>query len=196
MKNIFLFNGGKCFVYFDGCFNQILYEIVLVYLDCCGFDLCQIFIDGGYDILMEVDKFFWVDVVIYQMFGWWMGVLWIVKCYIDEVFMVGYGSFYVNDGCICFDSMQKYGSGGLVQGKCYMILVIWNVLWQVFDDLSDFFEGKGVDVVYFFFYKVNQFFGMFGLLMFFVVDVMKCLDVLVIVVVYQVYLDRVFGCVG
>lgn len=30
--------------------------------------------------------------------GWWMGELWIVKKYIDDVFTAGHGVFYKNDG--------------------------------------------------------------------------------------------------
>lgn len=43
-----------------------------------------------------------------------MGVLWIVKKYIDDVFIEGYGTLYVSDGCICKDLLKKYGFGGLV----------------------------------------------------------------------------------
>lgn len=86
MKNILLLNGGKRFAHSDGRLNQTLHETALAHLDRRGFDLRQTFIDGGYDIPTEVDKFLWADVVIYQMPGWWMGAPWTVKRYIDEVF--------------------------------------------------------------------------------------------------------------
>ncbi len=173
MKNILLLNGGKRFAHSDGRLNQTLHETALAHLDRRGFDLRQTFIDGGYDIPTEVDKFLWADVVIYQMPGWWMGAPWTVKRYIDEVFTAGHGSLYANDGRTRSDSTQKYGSGGLVQGKRYMISATWNAPRQAFDDPSDFFEGKGVDVVYFPFHKANQFLGMSGLPTFLAVDVMK-----------------------
>ncbi|MCU9124090.1 NAD(P)H-dependent oxidoreductase, partial [Pseudomonas aeruginosa] len=126
MKNILLLNGGKRFAHSDGRLNQTLHETALAHLDRRGFDLRQTFIDGGYDIPTEVDKFLWADVVIYQMPGWWMGAPWTVKRYIDEVFTAGHGSLYANDGRTRSDSTQKYGSGGLVQGKRYMISATWN----------------------------------------------------------------------
>lgn len=89
------------------------------------------------------------------MLGWWMGVLWIVKKYIDDVFIEGYGMLYVSDGCICKDLLKKYGFGGLVQGKKYMFFLIWNVLMEVFIEKDQFFYGVGVDGVYLLFYKVN-----------------------------------------
>lgn len=65
-----------------------------------------------------------------------MGVLWIVKKYIDDVFIEGYGSLYVNDGCLCLDVLKKYGLGGLIYDKNYMLLLIWNVLMDVFNDVE------------------------------------------------------------
>ena len=61
------------------------------------------------------------------------------------------------------DASQRYGSGGLIQGKQYMLSLTWNAPQQAFDDPADFFEGKGVDAVYFPFHKANEFLGMTGL---------------------------------
>ncbi|MBC7209878.1 MAG: NAD(P)H-dependent oxidoreductase [Pseudomonas sp.] len=141
----------------------------------------------------EVEKFLWADVVIYQMPGWWMGAPWTVKKYIDEVFTAGHGSLYANDGRTRSDASQKYGSGGLVQGKQYMLSLTWNAPQQAFDDPSDFFEGKGVDAVYFPFHKANQFLGMSGLPTFLAVDVMKRPDVPAALAAYEQHLDEVFG---
>ncbi len=116
-----------------------------------------------------------------------------MKRYIDEVFTAGHGSLYANDGRTRSDSTQKYGSGGLVQGKRYMISATWNAPRQAFDDSSDFFEGKGVDAVYFPFHKANQFLGMSGLPTFLAVDVMKRPDVPATVAAYQAHRT---GCSG
>ncbi len=91
---------------------------------------------------------------------------------------------------------RGFDSGGLVQGKRYMISATWNAPRQAFDDPSDFFEGKGVDAVYFPFHKANQFLGMSGLPTFLAVDVMKRPDVPATVAAYQAHLDRVFGRAG
>lgn len=172
MKKILLLNGGKQFAHSDGRLNTTLHEAAIAHLDRAGFDVRQTFIDGGYDAQEEVEKFLWADVVIYQMPGWWMGAPWTVKKYIDEVFTAGHGSLYANDGRTRSDHSQKYGSGGLVHGKQYMLSLTWNAPLQAFDDPSDFFEGKGVDAVYFPFHKANQFLGMTGLPTFLAVDVM------------------------
>jgi len=193
MKNILLLNGGKQFAHSAGQLNSTLHEAALAHLDRAGFDVRQTFIDEGYDVQEEVEKFLWADVVIYQMPGWWMGAPWTVKKYIDEVFTAGHGSLYASDGRTRSDHTQKYGSGGLIQGKQYMLSLTWNAPQQAFDEADDFFEGKGVDAVYFPFHKAQQFLGMSGLPTFLATDVMKRPDVPAALAAYQAHLERVFG---
>ncbi|PTQ72385.1 NAD(P)H-dependent oxidoreductase [Pseudomonas sp. GV071] len=193
MKNILLLNGGKQFAHSAGRYNQTLHDAALSYLDRAGFDVRQTFIDGGYDVAEEVQKFLWADVIIWQMPGWWMGAPWTVKKYVDEVFTEGHGSLYANDGRTRSDASQKYGSGGLLHGKQYMISATWNAPQQAFEDPTDFFEGKGVDAVYFPFHKANQFLGMTGLPTFLSVDVMKRPDIDGDIARYEQHLARVFA---
>ncbi len=193
MKNMLLLNGGKQFAHSDGRLNQTLHDTALAYFDRAGFNVRQTFIDGGYEAEQQVQDWLWADVVIYQMPGWWMGAPYTVKQYIDEVFTVGHGSLYASDGRTRSDASQKYGSGGLIHGKRYMISATWNAPQQAFDDPSDFFEGKGVDAVYFPFHKAHQFLGMSGLPTFVAVDVMKRPDVPATVAAYEAHLAEVFG---
>ena len=193
MKKILLLNGGKAFAHSNGQYNATLHDAAVAFLDRAGFDIKTTFIDGGYDIEEEVQKFLWADVVIYQMPGWWMGAPWTVKKYIDEVFTAGHGSLYANDGRTRSDASQKYGSGGLIQGKQYMLSLTWNAPLQAFEDPSDFFEGKGVDAVYFPFHKANEFLGMSALPSFLCNDVMKMPDIERDVARYEQHLAEVFG---
>ncbi|NBB08595.1 NAD(P)H-dependent oxidoreductase [Pseudomonas sp. SLFW] len=193
MKKVLFINGGKQFAHSDGRYNATLHDAALAFMDRAGFDVQQTFIDGGYDVAAEVQKFLWADVIVWQMPGWWMGAPWTVKKYIDEVFTEGYGSLYANDGRTRSDASQKYGSGGLLQGKQYMISATWNAPQQAFDDPTDFFEGKGVDAVYFPFHKANQFLGMTGLPTFLAVDVMKVPNIEADVKRYEAHLASVFG---
>ena len=193
MKKILLLNGGKQFAHSQGQYNATLHDAAVAFLDRAGFDIKTTFIDGGYDIDEEVQRILWADVVIYQMPGWWMGAPWTVKKYLDEVFTAGHGSLYANDGRTRSDASQKYGSGGLIQGKQYMLSLTWNAPVQAFEDPSDFFEGKGVDAVYFPFHKANEFLGMTGLPTFICNDVMKMPDIERDVARYEQHLARVFG---
>lgn len=193
MKKILLLNGGKQFAHSDGRYNATLHDAAVAFLDRADCDIKTTFIDGGYDIEEEVQKFLWADVVIYQMPGWWMGAPWTVKKYLDEVFTAGHGSLYANDGRTRADASQKYGSGGLIQGKQYLLSLTWNAPQQAFDAPSDFFEAKGVDAVYLPFHKANQFLGMRALPTFLCTDVMKVPDIERDVARYQQHLAEVFN---
>lgn len=69
-----------------------------------------------------------------------MGVLWLFKKYMDEVYIVGMDGCLINgDGCIFEVFKVNYGMGGMLIGMKYMFLVIFNVLCEVFDDVLEFF---------------------------------------------------------
>jgi modulator of drug activity B len=126
----------------NGRYNETLHNSAMALMDRAGIDVQQTYIDGGNDIADEVQKWVWADAVVWQMHGWWMGAPWTAKKYIDEVFTAGHGSLYANDGRTRSDSSQKYGSGGLLHGKRYMISATWNAPQQAFDDPSDFLKHK------------------------------------------------------
>lgn len=173
MRNILLLNGGKQFAHSNGQYNSTLHNTAQAFLEGAGFAVQSTCIDAGYEVEAELAKFLWADLVIWQMPGWWMGAPWTVKKYMDEVFTAGHGSLYANDGRTRSDNSQKYGSGGLVHDKRYMLSLTWNAPQQAFDAPDDFFEGQGVDAVYLPFHKAHVFLGMQALPSFLCCDVMK-----------------------
>jgi modulator of drug activity B len=173
MLNILIINGAKKFAHSNGELNDtltILAQQVLVEL---GHTVQISRADSNYDIQEEIQKYIWADVVIYQMPGWWMGAPWTVKKYIDDIFTEGHGTLYASDGRSRSDTSKKYGSGGLIQDKKYMLSLTWNAPKEAFTQADQFFEGVGVDGVYLPFHKANQFLGMQGLNTFIVHDVIK-----------------------
>lgn len=173
MLNILIINGAKKFAHSNGELNdtlKILAQQVLVEL---GHTVQISRADSNYDIQEEIQKYIWADVVIYQMPGWWMGAPWTVKKYIDDIFTEGHGTLYVSDGRSRSDTSKKYGSGGLIHDKKYMLSLTWNAPKEAFTQADQFFEGVGVDGVYLPFHKANQFLGMQGLNTFIVHDVIK-----------------------
>jgi modulator of drug activity B len=193
MTKVLLLDGGKEFAHSKGQYNTTLHNTAAAFLEGAGHEVKSTYIDGGYDVAQELEKFLWADVVIWQMPGWWMGAPWTVKKYMDEVFTEGHGSLYANDGRTRSDSSQKYGSGGLVPNKRYMLSLTWNAPEQAFSDPSDFFEGKGLDAVYFPFHKAHEFLGMTALPSFICNDVMKVPNIEADVLRYQQHLAQVLG---
>ncbi len=173
MKNIFLVNGMKKFGHSNGKLNKTLHHAAKDFLAEKQFNIKETTIEKGYDIEVEVENLLWADVTIYQMPGWWMGAPWTLKKWMDEVFTHGHGRLYVNDGRTRSDDAKKYGSGGLMQGKHYMLSLTWNAPMQAFTDKEQFFHGVGVDGVYLPFHKANQFIGLSPLNTFICNDVIK-----------------------
>ena len=177
MNNILIINAMKKFAHSNGELNLTLHHAAADFLRQAGHQVKETIVDQGYDIEEEIEKYMWADTVIYQQPGWWMGTPWILKKYIDEIFTEGHGRLYQSDGRSRSDASKKYGSGGLIQGKTYMLSVTWNAPQEAFDDPAQFFEGVGVDGVYLPFHKANQFLGMTPLPTFPCTDVMKQPDV-------------------
>ena len=193
MKNILLINGAKTFAHSNGQLNDTLTELAQEVLSDLGHQVQVTRADSEYDAKAEVEKFLWADSVIYQMPGWWMGAPWTVKKYIDDVFTEGHGSLYANDGRSRSDASKKYGSGGLIHDKNYMLSLTWNVPMDAFNDAEQFFHGVGVDGVYLPFHKANQFLGMQTLPTFIVNDVIKAPEVEAYMAQYRDHLTQVFA---
>ena len=173
MSNILIINAAKEFGHSGGKLNDLMAQVARETLSRSGHSVIMTRVDKGYDPEEEVGKIIWADAVIYQMPAWWMEAPWILKKYVDEVFTAGFEKLYKSDGRSSAAPTKNYGKGGMLQGKHYMISVTWNAPVEAFTDPSEFFEGKGVDAVYFPFHKANQFIGMSPLPTFMCNDVMK-----------------------
>lgn len=189
MSNILLINAKKAFGHSGGRLNTTLQQAAAEFLSAKGHQIKETIIEDGYDNEEEIQKILWADVVIYQFPGWWMAPPWILKKYMDDVFTAGSGILYANDGRTRSDSSRKYGSGGLLQGKKYMLSSTWNAPVEAFDDPGQFFMGKGIDGVLLPVHKANQFLGMAPLPSFLATDVMKEPHVEEVIAQYKAHLD-------
>lgn len=177
MSNILIINGAKSFNFARGELNELYVNTANEVLSQLGHKVSVTKADSDYDPQNEITKILNSDVLIYQMPGWWMGEPWTEKKWIDEVFTEGHGSLYESDGRTRSDGSKKYGSGGLLQNKKYMLSLTWNAPLVAFNDPEQFFEGVGVDGLYLHLHKANQFLGMTPLPTFITNDVVKSPDV-------------------
>lgn len=177
MSNILIINGAKSFHFAKGELNTLYVQTAQEVLGELGHTVTVTNTDSEFDTQSEIAKILNSDVLIYQMPGWWMGEPWTVKKWMDEVFTEGHGALYESDGRTRADASKKYGSGGLLQSKKYMLSLTWNAPLEAFDDPEQFFEGKGVDGVYMHFHKANEFLGLKGLTTFITNDVVKAPNV-------------------
>ncbi|NOL49382.1 NAD(P)H-dependent oxidoreductase [Pelistega europaea] len=191
--NILLIDGGKAFAGSEGQLNHKLHAVALEVLTASGHQIKETVIEDGYDIAEEIEKLLWMDVVIWQMPAWWMGAPWTVKKYVDEVFIAGHGTLYANDGRHRDNPTRNYGKGGLLQGKKHMLSLTWNAPLEAFTDPEEFFEGKGVDAVYFSFHKALEFLGMGTLPTYMCNNVIKEPDVPRFIADYKAHLTKLFA---
>ena len=175
MRNILLVNGHQRYEGFaEGKLNQTLTETASDVLSNLGYEVKTTIVDSGYNIEEEHDKYAWADVVVVQTPVYWMSVPYLLKKYIDEVYTSAVGKvLWGDDGRTRKDPSRKYGSGGTMQGKKYMISTTWNAPKEAFDDPDQFFQGKDVDDGFLWLHKNFEFFGMEALPSFSCHDVLK-----------------------
>ncbi|EAK0464870.1 NAD(P)H-dependent oxidoreductase [Campylobacter upsaliensis] len=174
-----LINGSKKFGNDGTRLNATLQSVAKEELESKGYKVLETIIDKGYKVEEELKKIKDSHLIIYQMPAWWMGEPWIVKKYIDEVYLAGVGVLFANDGRSRADESLKYGSGGLARGgglardKRVMLSVTWNAPKEAFIESNGFFEGVGVEGVYLHLRKAHEFCGMEWLPIFMCNDVVK-----------------------
>ncbi|EIZ7225778.1 NAD(P)H-dependent oxidoreductase [Campylobacter upsaliensis] len=168
-----LINGSKKFGNDGTRLNATLQSVAKEELESKGYKVLETIIDKGYKVEEELKKIKDSHLIIYQMPAWWMGEPWIVKKYIDEVYLAGVGVLFANDGRSRADESLKYGSGGLARDKRIMLSVTWNAPKEAFIESNGFFEGVGVEGVYLHLRKIHEFCGMEWLPIFMCNDVVK-----------------------
>ncbi len=193
MARIYILNGAKAFGTSGGKLNSALCEVARESLGEMGHELRGVEIDKGYDIKQEVQNLVWADTFIYHFPAWWMCEPWIVKKYIDEVYLASYEVLFSGDGRSREDASKKYGSGGLAGNKSYMLCSTWNAPLEAFTDETQFFEGKGVDYVFTHLHKAHAFLAMKKLDSFMCNDVMKNPQIKTDIENYKAHLKKVFG---
>jgi modulator of drug activity B len=149
MKKVLIINAHQNYKGFaEGKLNQTFFDFAKETLESKGCEVKTSYIEKGYDIEDEIARHEWADIVITQTPVYWFNTPWIHKKYIDEVFTTALvqGRIVVDDGRTRSDVTKQYGTGGLSQGKKYLLSTTWNAPPEAFGDKSQtLFEGKTAD---------------------------------------------------
>lgn len=161
MKNVLIVNGHQRYdVMAEGKLTQIYIDTAEKFLIEHGYNVKHSKAESDYDVVEEVEKYKWADYFIVQYPVYWMGVPWIFKKYIDEVFNEGKeNGLFINDGRSRSDANKKYGSGGLMKDKQYMLSLTYNCPTSEFNNKEGFFEGLSLDEANIATHKTWQFCG-------------------------------------
>lgn len=181
MKKVLLINAHQTYEGISsGGLNNVVAGVIEEEVRKRNFEFQRTDIEKGYDINAEVQRHLWADLIILQSPVFWFGAPWIYKKYVDEVFTAGMvqGCFITGDGRTREDPSKQYGSGGLLQGKQYMISLTWNAPAEAFGNPEqNLFEGRSVDDVFVLNTANYKFCGMEVLPSFSCHDVFKAPDI-------------------
>lgn len=152
MKNVLIINAHQ---YYEGIasgrLNKTLIDVIEDEMMQRGYQVRHSVIEQGYDVNDEVEKHAWADIIILQSPVYWFGTPWIYKKYVDEVFTTGLiqQKMLIDDGRTRTDLNKQYGTGGLMQGKRYMLSLTWNAPEEAFGNTDQYlFAGKTVNDVF------------------------------------------------
>lgn len=191
MKSVLIIDGSKEFWESKTKLTALLCEVAKNELESMGIVVNSTRIDDGYDPMIEMEKFLENDAVIWQFPSWFMGETWVMKKYIDEVFMEIMAKTGGSDGRSSSDPSKRYGTGGKLDRK-YMFSSTWNAPAYAFDK-GEFFDGNSLEDVYYHLHKAHEFIGMKPLPSFMCNDVVKNPQVDKYVSEYKAHLKKVFG---
>jgi len=152
VKNVLIINAHQFYEGMsEGRLNATLVGVLREEMEKRGHAVRTTEIDKGYDVDEEVGKHVWADIVVTQSPVYWFGNPWIYKKYVDEVFTAGLvqGKLLVDDGRTRQDPSRQYGTGGLMQGRKYMLSLTWNAPEEAFGNPDQIlFQGRTVDDVF------------------------------------------------
>jgi len=161
---VLVINGGQEFAHSGGKFNATLTSwTVDFFRRYMTAEIKVTDINQAYDPEEEVKKFVWADLIIYHIPVWWFQVPYRLKEYIDIVLTAGHqNGIYKNDGRSRSNDNPKlhYGTGGLLQGRRYMLTTSWNAPIEAFSIEGEFFNLQNEDQVLLGFHKMNKFIGL------------------------------------
>ncbi len=194
-QNIFIINGGQVFGHSGGRFNKTIFDQTQhFFTSSADFEVRATDINQDYDPKQEVENYVWADVIIYHTPIWWFQLPHGFKKYIDVVFTEGHQKgIYHSDGRSSANPAINYGTGGMLQGKKYMVTTSWNAPTTAFTLPGEFFNEHSVDEGPLFgFHRMNAFTGLEQLESIHFHDVEKNADIPKDLQRYREHLTKVF----
>ncbi len=151
MKKALIINAHQRYEGFsEGKLNETFVNVAKETLELMGWEVKTSYIEKGYDIEKEISKHEWADIVITQTPVYWFNAPWKYKKYVDEVFTIALtqGRILIDDGRTRSDVSKQYGTGGLSQGKKFLLSSTWNAPSQAFGDKDQvLMQGKSANDV-------------------------------------------------
>lgn len=151
-KKVLLINTHLTYPNFtEGTLNNSFFKVAKEFFESKSYEVLETIVEDGYQVAEEEKKHLEADIVILQMPVNWFGAPWIYKKYADEVFNIGLfnKSFLTGDGRTPENPTAQYGTGGLMQGKKFLICATWNAPAEAFNNPDQvLFQGKDLSDIF------------------------------------------------
>jgi len=179
MNNVLLINGHQPHPASPGNLNAAFVQRARSFFAGHGFEVRRTDTAMDWSIDESIEDQLWTDILVLQFPLNSMSVPWSLKRYLDEVFTAGMdGRLASGDGRSRQEPERRYGSGGLLQDKRYMLSLTLNAPRAAFDDPTQpLFQGRSLDDLLAPIHINFSFFGMVPLPTFAAFDVSKSPDV-------------------
>jgi modulator of drug activity B len=133
--DIFIINARESDPFSGGKLDAALADRARSMLSDKGYAVPVTTVQDDYDIPAEIEKHPWADTVIIQGPCDWMGMPWSFKRHLDHVYSAGMsGPLCDGDGRSRHDPARRYGTGGRLEDKRYMLSLTFDAPRAAFDD--------------------------------------------------------------
>jgi modulator of drug activity B len=197
MQKILHVNAHEPYSFAPGRLNATLTDLAVEHLERTGREVRRTTMTEDWDVDQELEKHRWADAVLLQSPVNWMGAPWSFKRYMDHVYSAGMdGRLCDGDGRSSAAPKANYGLGGTLAGRKYMLSLTLNAPREAFENPDEpFFEGRGVDDLFWPMHLNFRFFAMTPLSTFACFDVMKNPEIERDLARFREHLERVFPTV-
>jgi len=147
VTNVLIINGHQPYPTSPGTLNASFVALADKVLAAQGCDIQQVKVCDAWNVQDEVERQLWAEIILLQFPLNSMSIPWSLKRYLDEVYTAGMdGRLARGDGRTRSDPSKQYGSGGLMQGRSYMLSVTLNAPENAFGDTAqNLFTGRTLD---------------------------------------------------
>ncbi|MDE1463908.1 NAD(P)H-dependent oxidoreductase [Spartinivicinus poritis] len=134
MQKVLIINGAEERAIAPGRFNESMLAVAqALLLPKAEVKITRV--KDHYQVAEEQNKILWADTIIFQFPVYWFSVPSSLKKYFDEVYAHG----------LFFGNAKRYGEGGFLTDKRYLLSTTWNAPAEAFSYINGLFEHTTPD---------------------------------------------------
>ncbi|WP_163833559.1 NAD(P)H-dependent oxidoreductase [Spartinivicinus ruber] len=149
MQKVLIINGAEVRDIAPGRFNESMLTAAHRLLSASA-EIKVTRVADQYQVVEEQSKILWADTIIFQFPVYWFSAPSSLKKYFDDVYAHG----------LFFGNAKRYGEGGFLTDKRYMLSTSWNAPIEAFSYTNGLFEHTSPDELLASVHFTQQYVGM------------------------------------